>query len=156
MKNYLVLSLPLILSSTLLGGCATQAKKEKEMDQKVTQEVSVGLPGEAAAGGIDAIENSQSLTTAQKEKIRALMKSTQAEVQNLRIETNKLKATLFKSFANGTYAAEDVSILKKRLTKLEEKKMDAMFSSLDQVQKILGYSPRKPIDFEIHNLYRDL
>lgn len=155
MKLKLVLCLGLV--SLAIGACSTETKKEKEIDQKVSQETAVGLPGEAAANGRDAIESSKGLTAEQKEKIHAIMNKTQVEVQNLRIETNQLKATLFKSFADGTYKPADIAILKKRLTKIESKKMDAMFSSLEQVQKILGYTKdKKPSDFELHNLYRDM
>lgn len=152
--NSLVGSLLLII---LAGGCATPVAKEREIDKKVDQEVVVGFTGEAANIGQEAIEESANLTEEQKNKIRALIKKTQAEVQEIKIETNKLKATLIKSFSDGTYKAEDIRILKKRLTKLEERKMDTMFSNLDEVQKILGYKPKsRDIEHELRNLYREM
>jgi Spy/CpxP family protein refolding chaperone len=140
-----------LLLSSLALGCASSA--EKEVETQVSQEKPATAPGEVAGRGRDAIMNSKSLNEEQKKKIVDLMAKVQVENNTLKEETTKLKMTLFKSIAEGGYKAEQVNVMKSKLQKLENKKMDLMFSSLDQVKDILGV-PDKNKQQDYSDIYR--
>lgn len=152
MMKYILSSVAIF---SLAMGCASQ-KAKTEVDRKVSEESVTMTPGETAAKGRDAILQSKYLTEAQKTKILGIMTNTQVKSVALREETARLKAVLFETLGEKNYKADQVAVIKSRLKKIENEKMDLMFSSLDQVKEVLGVSDDEHRNAELRRVYHDL
>jgi hypothetical protein len=140
-----------------LGACSTDSKKEREIDRGIAQESPTLDVHESVESASKIIQNSKKLTEAQKVKMLALVQRTHVDLDALRSSGSQIKSAMFKSLAGGTFLPMDIGILKLRLRENENKKIDVVFSSLFEVREILGYDPQPaPLDFELHNLYRDM
>lgn len=57
---------------------------------------------------------------------------------------SKLKGVLFETLTTTPYDAKKAEVLKKRIVKLNNEKMDSMFLAFEEVKRILGYmSPQE-------------
>jgi Spy/CpxP family protein refolding chaperone len=131
----------LLLLTGLMVGCATAANKE--VDKKVAGEQSSSAPDAIIQSGHEAIMNSKNLTDEQKQKIVGIMARVRAENLALKEESTKLKIAFFQTLGEKDYKADQVAVIKRRLQKLQNKKMDLMFSSLEEVQGVLGVKSEK-------------
>lgn len=155
MKNTIISLAAALIMTALMSACASQEVK-KEVTNKADQETATLVPGEIAEKGRKAIMESKSLSADQKEKMMTLMNNTHAEILNIKQETGKLKAVLFKDLMAGQSTNAEVKEIKKRITKLEQQKMNLMFSSLDEAQKIIGKSSASSEEMqEIMRLHYD-
>lgn len=135
----------LYLLAVLLGlsACST-TQTEKAVDSEVAKQPVRSMHGEVAAKGYDAILKSPQLTEEQKNKFLALHKSMIASTFKIQTEMSKLKGVLFETLTTTPYDAKKAEVLKKRIVKLNNEKMDSMFLAFEEVKRILGYmSPQE-------------
>lgn len=146
MRIFLItaLALPLV-------GCAT-TKIEKTVEAEVAQQPARSMGGEVAGKGFHAILNSPSLSEDQKQQFMRLHQKIAAEVRGIDTEMSKLKGVLFETVFAQPYEPEKVEVLKKRLLKLNNAKMDKMLTALNEVKRIVDY--KSPV--ERRELIRDL
>ena len=86
---------------------------------------------------LEYISNNQSLTDAQKKKLRSLHESSSKEMTTLNEEINKTKMVLVKTLMEPKVSRSKVALLRKDLKKLEKKRMDSSLSSFDKAQNII-------------------
>lgn len=120
--------------------CANQQLEKEINDRSAAQPVRT-MHGEVATKGFDAIENSPSLSTEQKQRLLILQKRVMSETFDIQNEISKLKGVLFDSISKSPYDPKIVGALKRRLTILNNQKLDKMFSALNEVEKIVGAIP---------------
>ncbi|PWU21957.1 MAG: hypothetical protein C5B49_01805 [Bdellovibrio sp.] len=133
MKRALILAtIPVVLA------CASEEKKaEQRVENEQNMQIGVSSPKQAANVGRLAIERSEKLTPAQKEKFIAILNKTQTETLAIKEQEGQLKSALFQDLASAKYDDQMVRVYKSKLQDLEKKKLDLMFSSLDQVRDLL-------------------
>lgn len=159
----------LFFSTVLISGCAHQNREERQCRHEACQhkaqpgskppgannpQMGVQSPAEAQVGARFDIMGSPHLTLEQKNQFMRVMNETQSQVTVIKQKEGELKAELFKSLASGQYDRKAMNRFKKNLRKLEDEKMNLMFSSLDQVKVILGDKIKDSPDLfdQFHNM----
>lgn len=99
-------------------------------------------PTDIATIAHNAFANAPGLTEAQKIKLTEIMKDTFTQSQKLKMTMAQYKVDLFDALTNPTKTDKDVNLIKKQIVKLDKQRLDVMFKSLDQVQKIIGKNPK--------------
>lgn len=131
--------LPLMLSFlTGIYACSTSTSLNKKIDAEVKAEPPVATGGPLAASGLAVIQESTTLSAAQKQKLTDLTTKMTSEMVNIRSEEAKLKMVLFKTIVNPKANNREITALKNRIIALDRKKTDKMLSALDEAQKIMG------------------
>lgn len=139
MKNFSrYLWLPLILSFLTGIYACTSTSLNKKIDEEVKAEPAVSTGGPLAASGLAVIQESDSLSAGQKQKLTDLTKKMTSEMVNIRTEEARLKMVLFKTIVNPKASNREITIIKNRIIALDRTKTDKMLSALDEAQKIMG------------------
>lgn len=130
MKNLLLLAL-----TFLFVACATETKKEIEMEKRsysdnMTRE-------ELIEKAREMIENSKSFTRKQKDEVLALHTDVMTKVQKIHSELRKSKMILFKELLKEKQSYKRTRVLKKDIKKLYDKKISVMYEAWEKGQKIL-------------------
>ena len=74
----------------------------------------------------------------------------------IRQEIGQAKATLFELMVNKNSSKKEIAVLRQKIVSLDKERLNMMFSSLDEVQKIISNKPeavdyyRKNFLFEFH------
>lgn len=143
-KKIVVLSIALALTS-----CA-QKELEKEVDLQVASQPGWS-PGQGIlSNGLEKIMESPGLTDAQKNELADVMKSVMIEDLSIQDQLVRTKSVLFETIGETPYNKPKMDILRRRLEKLNERRMSNMFLALEKTEKILGYLPPE----ERHRFYR--
>ena len=136
MKTNLTLS-SLALSFVLLTGCAQQ----KVAEQKVAQEIKAVViqPHETVAETArEFIMKSKKLSDSQKNKLITLQEKTHLISAGLLEEIEKTKIVLAQTVLEPKMNVREFSILKKKLTKLEQKRMANSFKAISEARNIIN------------------
>lgn len=147
MKKRIFSSIVAVALASIVVSCTSKEVKN-EVTTKADNESTTLVPGEIAEKGRKAIMESKSLSNDQKEKMMTLMNKTHADILFLKQETGKLKAVLFKDLMSGKSTKAEIKEIKKRISALEQQKMDLMFNSLDEAQKIIGKTEASMQEFQ--------
>lgn len=134
-------SLGLSLLIAACGSTQGERKEEAVMDKKIEATPAPVAPGDLAARGHEAFLKTPGLTDAQRIKLSEVMGKTYAQAEKIKMEIGKSKLVLFKTITSPDYNQKDVNILKKKISKLDKDRLELMFKSLDEVQKIIGRNP---------------
>ncbi|HAG92119.1 MAG TPA: hypothetical protein DCL41_09615 [Bdellovibrionales bacterium] len=135
----------LALSLTLgLAACSSSPTSE-DVDQEVAEQPARTFHGGVAAKGMEAINDSKSLSSDQKDQLKKLHMKMAEETMEIQTEMSKVKGVLFETITSKPYKPKKVAELKKRLLSLNDKKMKNMIQALDKTEKILGenHSPEE-------------
>ena len=128
-------NLLLIFALALSVGCTSFTENKIEQDIAKQPESTTR---EAAVSGREAIKNSSDLSPEQKAKMLLLMDKMQSEMAILRQNEAQTKSSLFKYLAEGKFENPEIWTYRSKLQKLENQKMNLMFSNLKETRKILG------------------
>lgn len=135
-------------------GCGSLT--EKKIEQDIVQQPETTTT-EAVASGREAIFKSSNLSAEQKTKMLSLMNKTRSEMAVIQRNEAQAKSSLFKYLAAGKYENREISTYRSKLKKLENQKMNLMFSNLKYTREILGkgtvFDPEW-IDFNLMNAGR--
>ena len=124
-------------------GCQTAA--QKNVDTKVANESGTYTEKDMSKKVKDIFSNNEKLSQKQRTDLLVLHSKTTAEVQKIRFEMGKLKGVFLKNLIANETNDSELNIVKKKLVKLNDQKMDVMFDSMSSAKKILG----KEIDDEM-------
>lgn len=139
--SYLTSMVAVVVVAALQFACSsTPTQEETNVDARVSDQRPADMPGELAVRGYEAFVNSTSFTPEQKEKLVTIHTKTYEQASLLRDEISKTKSALFKTLATPNYSAKEVSILKKKIEKLDQKRLATMFKAIDDVEKVIGRS----------------
>jgi predicted component of type VI protein secretion system len=136
MKN-INTALSLVVSALMLQACAHNST-EKQVEKEVAQETNVKTTSDLNAVQNKAIENASGINEAQKAKLAALRDSTSAKLAEYRTESLKLRAALINDIVASTDKSSEVTLIKKKLKKLQEKSLNETFSAIEKANGIMG------------------
>ena len=122
-----------------LVGCSSANKKV--LDQKMEAE-SVDSRAELKIETKNSIDNAVNLTQEQKQKLNTLRSSVSKKIDELNKQSLELRSILVKNIVSTNYNSDEVSLIKVRMRKLEDKKLMAIFKSIDEANQILGRQAR--------------
>lgn len=133
-----ILTVMAVLSFTgLLNGCA-HARLEKQIDEKMAQESSIKTHADLLAEGTDMIRSASGLTEEQRQKLTRLKADTESQLDPLREQSLKLRALLVQDLLATPYNEDEVELIKNRLSAIEDRRLDVMFSAVTNANQILG------------------
>lgn len=122
--------------SILALGLASCAHNSERIDAQVAKE-QVSKQSELRTEADVELKNAN-LTQEQKLKLNALKESTQKQLAAMQSESLKLRSVLIKTVLATDYKANDIRLVKKKLKKVEDKRLAVMFDAVDEANKILG------------------
>ena len=126
----------------VLSSCA---HSEKKLDEKVAQEKHIQTREELRAIAINTIQTAPGLNDEQRQKLLELRAATQASFDQIRGDTYKLEEALVRDvITTNDYNRNEVTLIKKRLGKLSDKRLSILSAAVDGASKILG----RPTDAE--------
>ena len=120
-----------------LVGCAEKAINQN-IDQKLKQENSVKSNADLTAEANQLLNGLPGLTDDQKTKLTALRVSLHNRSAQYRDESLRLRSLLLKDVLSPNDLNPEISLIKKRLRALENKRLNLIFESIDQTDAILG------------------
>ena len=121
----------------LFSGCAHTAT-EKKLDQKLAEQSAVKSSSELGLEADQMINSAVGLTAEQRTQLVLLRETTRKEMDQLRDESLKLRVVLIKDVVSKQYESKEVSLIKKRIKKVENKRLQLIFGAIDKANKILG------------------
>ncbi len=128
-------SLLLVLSLALVAGCSS--KKQKEIRDEVAQEKNVD--GKSLGMTIsDQINNSATLTDAQKKELTGILSVNKATAEALNEESFKFRSVLIKTLLSGNVDKKKVELIKKDIKKIEAKKLKNTFDTVEKITRIVS------------------
>ena len=127
----------IVVGAVALQGCAHSAQ-EKRLDSKVSQETEVNSRADLQTETTDLIDSAATLSADQKGKLRELRDSTRARLDDLSSNSLKLRAVLIKDLISPQYDEREVELIKSKIKKLENERINTIFGSVEQANKILG------------------
>ena len=90
------------------------------------------------AKGFEVWATSANLTADEKSKLAVIHTSTGRDAMRIRSEIGKAKMEMFGELAKANYDKKKIDSLKKQIVKLDSERLDKMFKSLEEVEKLLG------------------
>lgn len=144
----------LLIAGLGLPGCSSsQKQQEASLEEQVQAQPEANTPEAIHARVVEAFDQAPGLTNEQKGQLSAIYNRTFSEAMMIRKEIGQSKSLMFELLATKDYRSKDVELLKKKITQLDQKRLNLMFKSLDDVQKVVGYGKDKE---EIYRRLRDL
>lgn len=142
MKHTRISSLTLISAVSALAfftavGCASKSEKQT-LNDKVSAEGSVHSPSTLSAETVDTIQNSKDLSADQKAQLATLRTETRAKMEAYRQESLKLQSVLVKDVVSPNYDISEVNLIKSRLRKVENDRVNLIFDTVDKANTIMG------------------
>lgn len=134
-----LLAIGFLTSSLLLVGCAQKAV-EKQVEQKLTQEVKVKSEEDLRIESEQMILNSN-LQQEQKDQLLATRRNWTQKSMELRDESLRLRSLLLKDLLNPAYNRKEAQVIQKKLKKNEQKRVALLLESIRKTDKILGRGP---------------
>ena len=128
----------ILVGAVALQGCAHSAQ-EKRLDAKVSQETEVNSKADLQAEASDLIESAPTLSADQRSRLRELRDSTRARLDDLSSNSLKLRAVLIKDLISTQYDEREVELIKSKIRKLENERINTIFGSVEKANKILGH-----------------
>lgn len=129
----------------MMAACASADRSPssvKSLDERIAEEQITDGAEALREETAQNIQNDPDLSANQKTKLLDLQKATTEKMRQLHIDSLKLKSVLSKSLFGPDYNERDIQILKRRIVKNDNKKLDVMFEALDEAKKILGKNGR--------------
>jgi hypothetical protein len=133
----------------LIACASTQASKE--LDNRIANEKPLQTPGEIAIQGAKNFSETPGLSENQRLELLRINRETAEQAHAIQAQIGQTKSVLFEVLAKPQYKKSEVEYLKNKLSKLDKKRLNLMFQSLDKVEKVLG---RSSVDKK--NLYEDM
>lgn len=149
--------LALSLMALAFIGCASQPKATP-VDEKVKAERPADNPEQIVSRAAETFASAPGLNLEQKQKLATIYTKVYAESMAIRTEIGQSKSLLFKMLATQNFKSSELNQLKNKITALDQKRLNIMFTALDDVQKVVGYGPEKEEiyrrlrDYDFHNM----
>jgi hypothetical protein len=124
-----------IATALMASSCTAPAKK---LDAKLEQEPPVQSRAELSQKAGDAIDQSTVFSVEQKNQLHALQQSTGAQITDLQGQSLKLREALLQDVLAKEYDAKEVGIIKRRMEKVEKKRIAVIFDAVSKANKIMG------------------
>lgn len=151
----------LILVTTLIAvsGCASSSSKkiDQDIDTRLQSAPTASTYEEFGKNARKEIKDS-SATNEQKAKLLQLQRNTQDRSIQLRDQSYKLRSLLIEDLSAKNYDQDEVEAIKNRLKKIEDQRLQLIYTAVDQASAILGHDQvaqnvqiMRTFDFEGHS-----
>ncbi|KHD87377.1 MAG: hypothetical protein OM95_14870 [Bdellovibrio sp. ArHS] len=135
----------------ILAGCQTMTyDNEQALDRKIQDEQQANTPEDIVQRAADVFSSAPGLTDEQRQKLKTLYLRTYAQSWQIRKEIGQMKSLLFKEAAVNKFSSPDINELTQRIVAADNRRLNIMFSALEELQSIVGYGEDKK------NLYEKL
>jgi len=91
--------------------------------------------------GHDAFLKAPGLTNDQRQKLEEVLTRTMSEAGKIKMEIASQKVDFFSALVDGKNDNKKINQIKKKIVQLDTQRLNVMFKSLDEVQKIIGKNP---------------
>lgn len=112
--------------------------REKRLDAKVAQETTIESGADLHDEVTTLIQSSDGLNADQKRKLLALRDSVREKNRSFMKESLRMRSVLIKDLIASDYNAKEVSLIKRKIRKLEDKRVSIVFEAIEQANSILG------------------
>jgi hypothetical protein len=137
-KNTIKLGLILILILAS-AACTTKAAREEAlMNSEVKAQAPADTPEKIVGRASEAFSNVEGLKPEQKAKLSDIYVRVYTDSKSIRREIGQSKSLLFMTLAKPEYKESEITMLKKKIVALDQRRLNLMFAALDDVQKVVG------------------
>lgn len=147
------------ITGVVASGCASPASK------KADQDIDVKLQSMPTASNYEEFGKSarkqireSDATNEQKAQLLQLQRDTQDKSIQLRDQYYKLRSLLIQELSAKNYDRDEVEAIKERLKKIEDQRLQLIYTAVDQASAILGHDQVeqnakiiRTFDFEGHS-----
>lgn len=128
----------LVLGFLGLGfvGCTT-VDLEKQLDEKVAKETYVEVGTNIPSDAFVSINSNNGLSDDDKKQLTSLVSKVMMDLSKTRSDIAKLKKILFANLVSGDNRSDENLLIKRRIIDLDKRRLDRMFSALDEAEKII-------------------
>lgn len=123
-----------------VAGCASQSgRRDRALDDKIAAEAPADSPERIAERAAEAFASAPGVSREGKDRLIEIYLRTYRDATVIRTEIGKAKSLLFRTVASKGYASAEVESLKKKIVELDQRRLQAMFRALTDVQDVVGY-----------------
>ena len=137
MKTIKLFVLSFSVLTTALMGCSSKSVNH-QIDTKMSQETTVTTTGDLSNQAQETIETTPGLSADQRTQLISLRDKMRDQIKGLNDESIKLRSLLIQDVVSADNHGREVSAVKRRLKKVENKKLSVIFDGIDQADTILG------------------
>ncbi|MES2527024.1 MAG: hypothetical protein V4598_08040 [Bdellovibrionota bacterium] len=130
----------LIIFSIILVSCSSTKKEKASVQEKVASS-TVNTPQGLSQTIVDHIENSQTLSEAQKVDLRAILGENKRLADELMTESFKNRGVLIQELLTGKSTPKRVKILEKEIERIEQLRLKNTFDTVKKISKIISGQP---------------
>ncbi|MFM6928925.1 MAG: hypothetical protein ACKOX6_10710 [Bdellovibrio sp.] len=131
------------LTAVLFTTACANMHKDASLDQRINAEPRADTPTEIAQRAADTFANAPGLNADQRQKLNKLYLRTYAEASAIRSEIGKMKSLLFREASQKKFKSNDINELTRRIVDADQRRLNVMFRSLEEMQEIVGYGADK-------------
>ncbi len=142
-KKMLVTFFTTFIFMLTFSSCAQQKRMEQKIDKNI-KEVVVPANESVAELARNYIAQSDKLTAEQKNKLLAVQEKFYQQNQTLKEEIEKSRLVLIQTVLEPKMNEREYSLLKKKIIKLENKRINNSFLAVSEARNIIG--PKKEIE----------
>lgn len=121
---------------SLVQSCAGQNTIEKKVENEIKTE-PVAKQEDIIEAAREHITKSLNLTDDQKKRLISIQEKSTLEISTLKDEINKTRMVLIKAAFEPSYNAREVEILKKKILKLERKKLRLGLNAFTEARDVI-------------------
>lgn len=129
-------NLLLTLACLAAAGCASSTNKA--LDQKLSEQPAPANRREVLSKADQRIADSKDLSEDQRKRLTILRDQVTSQIDDINKQSLKLRSVLVEEILSPNYDLDEVNLIKRRLKKLEDKRLSLMFDGVDQANTILG------------------
>ena len=123
-------------AAVFMSGCAS-SKVNRDIDARLQAQPDISSFEELGVNARKEIKDSN-LLPEKKAQLLQLQRSTQDRSNELRRQSFKLRALLVQDLTAKHYDADEVAAIKDRLKKIEDQRLQLIYTAVDQASGILG------------------
>jgi len=130
----------LVTAMVAASGCASSSSKkiDQDLDARLQSAPTASNSEEFGKSARKQIKESTA-SSEQKAKLLQLQRNTQDQSIQLREQSYKLRSLLIQDLAAKNYDRDEVEAIKDRLKKIEDQRLQLIYTAMDQASTILGH-----------------
>jgi hypothetical protein len=145
------------VSTAIFSGCSTTSTKvNQDLDSRLQAMPDISSYEQLGNDARQEIKDS-GLSADKKAQLPQVQRTTQDKSTELRSQSYKLRALLIQDLASKQYDGDEVEAIKARLKKIEDQRLQLIYTAADQINTILGHDREgqnariiRSFDFEGH------
>jgi len=127
------------VSAAIFSGCSsTSTKVNQDLDSRLQTMPDISSYEQLTLDARQEIKDS-GLSPDKKAQLLQVQRTTQDKSMELRSQSFKLRALLVQDLASKQYDGDEVGAIKERLKKVEDQRLQLIYTAADQINGILGH-----------------